>query len=65
LNISYYRGSDALILVYDVTRKSTFQNLDKWKDNFFKQASIDSNKIDFPVIVLGNKVDLDSRQVSV
>ena len=65
MNISYYRGSDALILVYDVTRKSTFQNLDKWKENFFKQASIDSNKTDFPVIVLGNKVDLDSRQVSV
>jgi hypothetical protein len=30
-----------------------------------RQASIDPNKVDFPIIVLGNKVDLDGRVIQV
>lgn len=63
LGVSYYRGSDAVMLVYDVSRRETFTNLEFWKDDFFLQAGIEPNKIDFPIVVLGNKIDLDAREV--
>ncbi|MHA1577973.1 MAG: GTP-binding protein [Candidatus Thorarchaeota archaeon] len=55
----FYRGSRGGLLVYDVTRRRTFMNIQHWKDEAFK-----SLKRDFPVIVVANKVDLiDSRVV--
>lgn len=63
LSKSYYRGTDALMLCFDVTRKETFKNLDFWKENFFNNSETDQNQIDFPVVVLGNKVDLEGREI--
>lgn len=63
LSKSYYRGTDALMLCFDVTRKETFKNLDFWKENFFSNSEIESTQGDFPVVVLGNKVDLEGREV--
>ena len=49
--------------VYDVTVPSTFKSLDSWRDEFLIQAS-PRDPDNFPFVVLGNKVDLDSRTVS-
>jgi GTPase SAR1 family protein len=46
-----------------VSRRDTFTNLEYWKEDFFLQAGIEPTKIDFPIVVLGNKVDLESRDV--
>eukprot|EP00117_Sycon_ciliatum_P042265 scpid79549/ scgid30766/ Ras-related protein Rab-7a &gt; Ras-related protein Rab-7a len=63
LGVAFYRGADCCVLVYDVTMPNTFKNLDSWRDEFLVQASPrDPNN--FPFVVLGNKVDLDSRAVS-
>ena len=54
-----YKGTNGVILVFDVTNKDTFNNIDKW----YKDAkdSIDKN---FSCILVGNKIDLtDSREV--
>jgi len=56
----YYRGAAAAILVYDITRKSSFETMRKWVAELQKQAA--------PNIVLaiaGNKADLTThREVS-
>ena len=57
---SYYRGSIGALLVYDITKRSSFENLQKWleemKENAYSKMSI---------ILVGNKCDLeDERQVS-
>ena len=52
----YVRGAFGAFIVFDVTRKSTFENILEWKE------SLNSN---IPVVVVGNKLDLhDKREVS-
>ncbi|GAM18445.1 hypothetical protein SAMD00019534_016200 [Acytostelium subglobosum LB1] len=56
----YYRGASAAVIVYDITKKHTFETLKKWVSELQKQAS--------PNLILalaGNKVDLPNREVQV
>jgi len=57
---SYYRGSIGALLVYDITKRASYENLVKWLQEMKEHA--------FPkmtIILVGNKADLDSeRQVS-
>merc|ERR1712230_223824 len=65
LGVAFYRGADACILVFDLTSKKSFQNLNTWREEFLIQAS-PRDPESFPFVVLGNKVDLkDSRMVAV
>ncbi|KAL6606447.1 hypothetical protein ACP70R_042100 [Stipagrostis hirtigluma subsp. patula] len=50
---SYYRQADGALLVYDVTRYSTFKNVDRWLKELRDHA--DSNIV---IMLVGNKSDL-------
>merc|ERR1711998_395988 len=64
LGVAFYRGADACILVFDLTSKKSFENLDTWREEFLVQSG-PSDQDNFPFVVLGNKVDLrDSRVVT-
>jgi Ras-related protein Rab-7A len=63
LGVAFYRGADCCVLVFDVTVPKTFETLDSWRDEFLIQASPHDPET-FPFVVLGNKVDLESRAVS-
>ena len=39
LGTAFYRGADSCILVYDITKPTTFNNLDYWRDEFLIHAS--------------------------
>ncbi len=49
----YYQGCSALILVYDITNRETFDNATRWLAEAFTHAG----EIP-PTVILGNKVDL-------
>ncbi|KAG9389656.1 Small GTPase superfamily [Carpediemonas membranifera] len=56
---AYYRGAMGVILVYDVTSRQSFENIQHWMTNIAKNASGDVNKI-----IIGNKCDdEENRQV--
>lgn len=56
---SYYRGAAAVILVYDVTQRSTFLNLSRWLADCRALASPH-----LVVVLVGNKLDKeDEREV--
>jgi len=61
----YYRGAAAAILVYDITRRSSFEAMRKWVQELQKQASpniilaIAGNKCDLPQQREINQGDLD------
>jgi Ras-related protein Rab-7A len=64
LGNAFFRGSDAFVLVYDVTNPKSFENLSHWRQAFFDQSGI-ADTGDFPCVILGNKVDrTDERVVS-
>lgn len=63
LGVAFYRGADSCVLVFDVTAPNTFKSLDSWRDEFLIQAS-PRDPENFPFVVLGNKVDLESRAIS-
>jgi Ras-related protein Rab-2A len=57
---SYYRGSAAALLVYDVTRRETFLDVASWLHDVRAYATRSTT-----VVLVGNKTDLDEqRQVS-
>lgn len=63
LGVAYYRGADCCVLTFDTTSPNTFKNLEQWRDDFLVQAN-PSNSDEFPFVVLGNKIDLKNRAVS-
>eukprot|EP01134_Creolimax_fragrantissima_P004232 CFRG4232T1 len=63
LGMAFYRGADCCVLCYDVTVNKTFESLGSWRDEFLIKAS-PRDPDHFPFVCLGNKVDLDQRQVS-
>ena len=57
---AYYRGAVGAMLVYDITKRQTFDHIPRWLQELRGQA--DKNIV---IILLGNKNDLeDERAVS-
>lgn len=53
LTPSYYRGAQGVILVYDVTKRSTFAKLDMW----LNELETYSTRTDIVKMLVGNKID--------
>ena len=51
---SYYRGAICALLVYDITRRNTFQNLVRWLEEMLEHAY---NRM--TIVLVGNKKDLE------
>ncbi|KAK2950262.1 putative GTP-binding protein YPTC4 [Blattamonas nauphoetae] len=60
LTSSYYRGAAGVILVYDISRKPTFDILNKW----LAEARDSIGDSDAVVMLVGNKSDIEDRQVT-
>ncbi|XP_061869625.1 ras-related protein Rab-7b isoform X2 [Colius striatus] len=55
-------GSDGCMLAFDVTDRESFESLDNWRNDFLEKVI--PREQDFPMVVLGNKIDICDRQVS-
>ena len=55
LTKSYYQGSDGIIMVFDIKRKETFEEISYWMEEINKNC--DKNKIG--LLLVGNKNDGD------
>lgn len=54
---SYYRGAAGALLVYDITRRKTFDQLATWLEEARQNASQS-----MVIMLIGNKSDLDHRR---
>ena len=60
ITTSYYRGAMGILLVYDITRPNSFDNLAKWLRTILEHSNTDVEKM-----ILGNKCDMEEqRQIS-
>ncbi|CAN7005974.1 unnamed protein product [Brassica rapa subsp. trilocularis] len=60
ITTAYYRGAMGILLVYDVTDESSFNNIRNWIRNIEQHASDNVNKI-----LVGNKADMDESKRAV
>ncbi|KAG2497370.1 hypothetical protein HYH03_004528 [Edaphochlamys debaryana] len=58
MHSSYYYRAHACIMVFDVTRKVTYKNLEKWYDE------LQENCKGIPTVVVANKIDIDYKVTS-
>ncbi|KAM3720302.1 Ras-related protein [Dirofilaria immitis] len=54
---SYYRGAAGALLVYDITRRDTFNHLASWLEDARQHSN--SNMV---IMLIGNKSDLEARR---
>ena len=54
---SYYKGAKGVIIVYDICREKSFENVDKWIEDFKSKADEDA-----VILLIGNKNDLDDKR---
>ncbi len=57
LHRPYFNGADGVILVFDITRSSTFSNVNNWWNSCVKYGLSG-----VPRIIVGNKVDLKEER---
>lgn len=73
---SYYRGSHAAIIVYDITNHESWDNIPTWLNHIenrigleykdpSKEKNYNANKghSSIPIFVVGNKLDLNNKRV--
>ena len=54
---TYYKGTDGILLLYDITNKDSFKNVENWIETI--QESLGNNKNSkYVTILIGNKFDL-------
>ena len=56
---AYYRDAQALLLLYDVTNQSSFDNIRAWLSEIRQYA-----EEDVVIMLLGNKVDKATRVIT-
>eukprot|EP00294_Goniomonas_avonlea_P009502 CAMPEP_0114555756 /NCGR_PEP_ID=MMETSP0114-20121206/8923_1 /TAXON_ID=31324 /ORGANISM="Goniomonas sp, Strain m" /LENGTH=213 /DNA_ID=CAMNT_0001740911 /DNA_START=71 /DNA_END=712 /DNA_ORIENTATION=+ len=59
ITTAHYRNAMGILLVYDVTKEDSFNNIHDWLKNIERHTTGPINKI-----LIGNKCDLDKREVS-
>lgn len=61
ITTSYYKASHGLLLMYDLTKRETFDNINNWIDSIKDSLGDENNYLMF---LLGNKVDLANANPS-
>ena len=56
---TYYMGSQAAFIVFDLTNRETYENVKVWLDELTEFIE----KSDIPIVIIGNKTDLEKERV--
>ena len=61
INSQYYRKANAILLLYDITKKDSFDEI----SNYYSKEIRERCNKNIPVVLIGNKLDLENeREVS-
>lgn len=54
---AYYKGAKGALIVFDITRSSSFESVDKWLIELKSKCEVDVS-----IILIGNKCDLENER---
>ena len=54
---AYYKGAKGVFVVYDISRKASFNNIDKWLFDLKNNGDENIN-----IVIIGNKIDLENQR---
>jgi len=52
---TYYKSSQGLLLIYDITKRDTFSSVENWINNVKESLGVEDKYL---IVLIGNKVDL-------
>ncbi len=58
----YLRGAHGALIIYDITRPSTFDSVFEWAGMVTDTVTLQNGK-QLPIMVIGNKIDLEMAEV--
>ena len=58
LSYNFIKNADGIILMYDITSQTSFDSISEWMDNIRKHKDEG-----FPIVLVGNKYDLEEDRV--
>lgn len=65
LSSAFYRGADAVLLMFDVNRPESLSSLTKWWSEFCQRAPVPNEEMeDYCCVLVGNKIDLFGPDLS-
>lgn len=53
MTYQFYKQTDAVVIVFDLTQRPTFESVTVWLQSIYKHTSGS-----IPIVLVGNKVDL-------
>ena len=59
LTTNYYRNADGIMLLFDLTQISSFNNLQNWIESVQEKV-----QDQLPLVIVGNKTDLPEQQIT-
>lgn len=63
ITFNYFKGTDGILLIYDITDKSTFESVENWISSIREAIGNNSNESKYATILIGNKLDLIEEQL--
>jgi small GTP-binding protein len=60
ITANYYRGAMGIILVYDITKPKSFDNIGRWLKTIHEHSTVGVEKI-----LVGNKCDLETKRQNI
>lgn len=57
--VNLIKNAEGVLLMYDVTKRASFQSISEWMESIYN-----SKPKNFPIILAGNKIDLEKREVT-
>ena len=58
--MKYYQNADGVLILFDVTNKESYENVNKWFEDIKKSGGNEKKCM----YLIGNKIDINEREVS-
>ena len=58
---NYYKGSDGIFFLYDITDKYSFESVENWIGNIKKDSLVYNIKEKYAFVLIGNKYDFEEE----